>query len=411
MADQSQSTPPGPEELAKAFAEIAEHSQKIAAEFLARTAAGKPVLPEDDIGVDQRLHGPGRQDVVQPDEAGRGADAHVARLHAPVAQLHVSGFLGEKPEPVAQAAKSDNRFKSEVWENNFLFDYIKQSYLIAAENIQKTVAEVAGARPADRAQGEVLHAPVRRCAGADQLRVHQPGGAEGHGRLRRPNLIDGLHHLLDDLERGGGQLAISMTDYSAFKVGENVATTPGKVVYQNDLMQLIQFSPSTETVWRDAAADHSALDQQVLHPRPAREELLHPLGRRAGPHRVRDLLGQSRTSATPTRASRTTCWRARCAALNAIEQATGEREVNVIGYCLGGTLLACLLAWLAAKGEQRVKSATFFTAHDRLHRAGRAGRVRRRGRARQPREEDGGARLSRRLGDGHAPSTCCAPTT
>ena len=89
------------------------------------------------------------------------------------------------------------------------------------------------------------------------------------------------------------------------------------------------------------------------------------------------------------------------AALNAIEQATGEREVNVIGYCLGGTLLACLLAWLAAKGEQARQERHLLHRHDRLHRAGRARRVRGRGRAVQPGEEDGGARLSRRLRDGH----------
>ena len=92
------------------------------------------------------------------------------------------------------------------------------------------------------------------------------------------NLLKGLNNLLADLEKGDGQLRISMTDDKAFKLGKNVATTPGKVVFQNDLMQLIQYQPTTEEVYKTAAADHPALDQQVLHPRPAREELLHPLG-------------------------------------------------------------------------------------------------------------------------------------
>ena len=97
------------------------------------------------------------------------------------------------------------------------------------------------------------------------------------------NLVKGLNNLLDDIERGNGQLRISMTDAKAFELGVNIATTPGKVVFQNDLMQLIQYEPTTQEGCEAAAADHPAVDQQVLHPRPAREELVHALGGRPGP--------------------------------------------------------------------------------------------------------------------------------
>jgi hypothetical protein len=99
-----------------------------------------------------------------------------------------------------------------------------------------------------------------------------------------------VSNLLDDLDRGKGRLAISMTDPTAFKIGENVAATPGKVVYQNDLMQLIQYAPATEKVKRRPPRS-SALDQQVLHPRSATAELVHPLGGRRS-HGFRDFLGQ-----------------------------------------------------------------------------------------------------------------------
>ena len=112
------------------------------------------------------------------------------------------------------------------------------------------------------------------------------------------NLVKGLNNLLEDLERGGGeQVRVRMTDENAFKLGVNIAVTPGKVVYQNDLLQLIQYAPTTKEVYRRAAAHHSAVDQQVLHPGPAREELLHQVGGRAGPHRIRGLVGQSRREA------------------------------------------------------------------------------------------------------------------
>ena len=157
---------------------------------------------------------------------------------------------------------------------------------------------------------------------------------------RGENLVNGLENLLDDLERGKGRLSISMTDIDAFHIGENIAITPGKVVFQNELMQLMQYAPTTENGQAPAAADHPALDQQVLHPRPAAGEFLHPLGGGAGPYRLRHLLGQSRRAPRRRRPSTTTCCEGPLAALDAIEQATGEREANVIGYCLGGTLLA-----------------------------------------------------------------------
>ena len=97
---------------------------------------------------------------------------------------------------------------------------------------------------------------------------------------RGENLLNGLKNLLDDLERGKGRLAITMTDMEAFKIGENIATTPGKVVYQNELMQLHPVRADDREGEAPAAADHAALDQQVLHPRSAAEELLHPLGGR-----------------------------------------------------------------------------------------------------------------------------------
>ena len=119
------------------------------------------------------------------------------------------------------------------------------------------------------------------------------------------NLVKGLQNLLTDLERGKGSSRIRQTDMKAFEVGDNVATSPGKVVYQNELMQLIQYAPATEQVYH-AAADRAAVDQQVLHSRSQARELVHQVGDRAGLHGVRDLVGQSRRAAHATWCSRTT---------------------------------------------------------------------------------------------------------
>jgi polyhydroxyalkanoate synthase len=164
------------------------------------------------------------------------------------------------------------------------------------------------------------------------------------------NLLDGLNHLLHDLERGHGKLAISMTDYKAFKMGENVATTPGKVVYQNELMQLIQYQPTTMEVYKtplliippwinkyyilDLRQKNSfikwAVDQGIT---VFVVSWVNP-GKELANKGFEDYMLEGPL-----------------AALDAVEKATGEHEVNMIGYCLGGTLTASALAWMAAKGQ------------------------------------------------------------
>jgi polyhydroxyalkanoate synthase len=360
MADQPQPNTPTPDELAKALAEIAEHSQKVAADFMARTAAGKPLLPEDDVGVTNAFMDLAAKMWSNPMKL---AEAQMRMWHDYMRLWHSSmaRFLGEKPEPVAQAAKSDSRFKNEVWENNFLFDYIKQSYLIAADNIQKTVADVQGLDQQTARKVKFFTRQFVDALAPTNFIFTNPEVLKATVDSGGRNLIDGLHHLLDDLERGGGKLAISMTDYSAFEVGKNVATAPGKVVYPTDLMQLIQFSPSTETVYRTPLLiippwinKYYILD--------LREKNSFIRWATAQGHTVFVISWVNPDKRFAHKGFEDYMLEGPWAALNAIEQATGEREINIIGYCLGGTLLACFLAWLAMKGEKRIKSATFFTA-------------------------------------------------
>ena len=185
---------------------------------------------------------------------------------------------GEAAEPVVQPAKGDKRFADPDWSDNPVFDVIKQSYLLTANWLNDLVGGGRGRRAADQAPGRVLHEDAHRRLLAVQLPDLQPGGAaRGDGQTKGESLVKGMENFAADLERGGGQLSISQTDFAQFKVGENVATAPGKVVFQNELIQLLQFAPTTETGARDPAADLPALDQQVLHPGPAARELDDPL--------------------------------------------------------------------------------------------------------------------------------------
>ncbi len=270
-------------------------------------------------------------------------------------------MMGQESAPVAQPAKGDARFKDQEWSDNFLFDYIKQSYLIAARHIQHAVAGVQGL-PEDsqkkiafftRQYVDAL-APSNFAATNPQvLRETLASGGQ--------NLVKGLNNLLADIEKGEGQLRISMTDETAFQLGKNVATTPGKVVFQNALLQLIQYQPSTSEVFR-----------RPLLIIPPWINKYYILDLREKNSFIKWAVDQGHTvfvvswvnpdAKLAEKGFDDYLTEGAIAAMDAAMKATGEDKLNVIGYCLGGTLLGCTLAWLAAKGDERVGCATFFVS-------------------------------------------------
>jgi polyhydroxyalkanoate synthase len=177
---------------------------------------------------------------------------------------------------------------------------------------------------------------------------------------RGENLLKGLNNLLDDLERGKGNLSIKMTDYDAFKVGENIAVTPGKVVYQNDLIQLLQYTPTTEKVFETPLLIVPPWINKfyILDLRPKNSFIKWAVDQG---HTVFVISWVNPDETLAAKDFADYMREGTLAAMDAIEKATGQKQVDAIGYCLGGTLLTCTLAYLAAKGEDRVKSATFFT--------------------------------------------------
>jgi poly[(R)-3-hydroxyalkanoate] polymerase subunit PhaC len=270
-------------------------------------------------------------------------------------------MLGQDAGPVAQPAKSDARFRDQEWSDNFLFDYIKQSYLIAARHIQHAVADVQGL-PEDSQKKVAFFtrqyvdalAPSNFAATNPQvLRETLASGGQ--------NLIKGLNNLLADIEKGDGQLRISMTDEKAFQLGHNVATTPGKVVFQNALLQLIQYQPSTSEVFRRPLLIIPPWINKyyILDLRPANSFIKWAVDQG---HTVFVVSWVNPDQALAGKGFDDYLTEGALAAMDATLRATGEKQLNVIGYCLGGTLLGCALAWLAAKGDKRVAAATFFVS-------------------------------------------------
>ncbi len=175
------------------------------------------------------------------------------------------------------------------------------------------------------------------------------------------NLIRGMNNLLADLEKGDGQLRISMTDVDAFKLGENVATTPGKIVFQNRMFQLIQYSPTADEVFkRPLLIVPPWINKYYIMDLQPKNSLIKWLVAQGHTVFVISWVNPDESYAD-TGYDEYVC-EGFYTALDTVERGTGEQEINAIGYCLGGTLLASVLAHMAGNGEQRVKSATFFTS-------------------------------------------------
>ncbi|MBL8672899.1 MAG: class I poly(R)-hydroxyalkanoic acid synthase [Alphaproteobacteria bacterium] len=349
-----------PVELARAIASIAERSQRIVAEFLQRRSGQPAAAIADPLNIGSAFFEMTTRLMSNPARLVQ-AQLSLWQSYMQLWQTTTKRFMGETAEPVIAPGVDDRRFKDQAWEENAVFDYIKQSYLLTARWLQATVKDVEGlddrtARKVDFYTRQFVDAIAPSnfvMTNPEVLRSTLETGGE--------NLINGLHNLLDDLERGQGKLSIKMTDEQAFEVGRNIAVTPGKVVFQTDLMQLVQYAPLTKEVGK-----------RPLLVVPPWINKFYILDLREKNSFVKWAVEQGHTvfvvswvnpdAALAHKTFEDYMVEGILAALEAMRAATGERRANVIGYCLGGTLLAATLAYLAEAQDDRVASATFFTA-------------------------------------------------
>jgi polyhydroxyalkanoate synthase len=351
---------PDPVELAKVCQEVAERSSRILGEFASKQAEGLSAAVRDEMGIAKAFMDLYSRMAADPSMmASISASWWLDSMR--LWQASWMKMMGMQSEPVAEPSASDWRFKDDDWSKNFLFDYVKQSYLIAARHIQHAVSSVEGLPEESEKKVAFFTRQYVDALAPSNFLLTNPQVLRETMASGGQNLVKGLNNLLADIEKGGGQLRISMTDESAFKLGENVATAPGKVVYQNDLMQLIQYEPTTKEVYR-----------QPLIIIPPWINKYYILDLREKNSFIRWAVDQGHTvfviswvnpdASLSQKGFDNYMLEGPIAALQAVEQATGEREVNFIGYCLGGTLLGATLAYLAQKGEDRVACATFFVS-------------------------------------------------
>lgn len=357
-ADEQRQAPFDPAEMLQLYADVARKSGELLTRTLQKSAASPQTAFSDELGIARAFFDAWVKMASDPAQLMQ-AQMKAWQDYATLWQNALLAMSGQKPAPVAETHKGDRRFRHEDWQNKFLFDYLKQSYLIASRHLHKAMCDVQGLDENAAKKVDFYTRQYIDALSPSNFALTNPEVLNETIRSGGKNLLKGFNNLLDDLARGDGDLRVKMVDDRAFKLGVNIAATPGKVVFQNDLLQLIQYVPTTKEVYR-----------RPLLVVPPWINKFYVLDMRADNSFVRWAVEQGHTvfivswiNPDAKHASKTFedyLTEGTLAAIDATLKAANAEDLNLIGFCLGGTLVAATLGHLAAINDKRVASATFF---------------------------------------------------
>jgi len=304
-------------------------------------------------------------------DSARTADlqARLAKSYLDLLGSMARRMSGEAPEPAIEPSPRDKRFSDPEWKSNQFFDFVLQLYLLTTRWVQELVRDADGLDPQTRRKAEFYALQIINALAPSNFVLTNPDVLRTTVLSSGDNLVRGMKMLAEDIEAGHGTLRVRQSDPSSLTVGIDLALTPGKVIFQNDLIQLIQYEPTTEKVLRTPLLIVPPWINKyyILDLRPEKSLVkwcvdqgitvfmiswVNPDKRLAGKTLV-DYMKEGPL-----------------AAMDVIEQLTGELKVHTVGYCAGGTLLASTLAWLAEKRRVRITSATLMAAQIDFSRAG-----------------------------------------
>ncbi|MEO1136581.1 MAG: class I poly(R)-hydroxyalkanoic acid synthase, partial [Pseudomonadota bacterium] len=368
--DAAKSEPPEDKSLYEDFDMLSEYltdisgkSQEVLREFAARNQDVRRItgeIPADPLNVGEAF-----QEMLKGLSADPGTVMQrqfnlwgdYAKLMANMSRR----MAGEEIKPAIEPERGDKRFVHPAWNENLMLDFVKQSYLIMAHWLETTIAQLDGMDEHEKKKAEFFTRQFIDAFAPSNFAMLNPEVVEATLESKGENLLKGLRNLLEDIDRGHGELAIRQADLTYFKLGENIATTPGKVVFQNEIFQLIQYTPTTQSVAKtpmlivppwinkfyilDLQPQNSFINWLVAQGRTVFVMSWVNPGPELKEKTFEDYITQGFFEA-----------------LTAVEKATGEKKADTIGYCIGGTMLSTALSLMAKKGDTRVNSATFFTA-------------------------------------------------
>ncbi|WP_245469872.1 class I poly(R)-hydroxyalkanoic acid synthase [Mesorhizobium sp. M2C.T.Ca.TU.002.02.1.1] len=266
----------------------------------------------------------------------------------------------EAPQDAVQPERGDKRFQDPEWGRNAFFDFLKQAYLVTSRWANELVEHAEGLDEHTRHKASFYVKQVSNAIAPSNFILTNPELFRETVASNGENLVRGMKMLAEDIAAGRGDLKLRQADYTPFEIGKNIATTPGKVIGRSDVAEIIQYDPVTETVLK-----------RPLLICPPWINKFYILDLNPQKSFIRWAIEQGHTVfviswINPDERHGAKGWEAYIReglqfGLDMVEKATGEKDVNAIGYCVGGTLLGAALALLAQEGDHRIKSATFFT--------------------------------------------------
>ena len=373
-----QATPPPPpsqpdylqgmQEMSANLARAAMIAQGAIAEAALRQAGDPGSMNSDPFRMGPAITGLMGRLVSQPDKLMK-AQAELFSGYMNLWQSTARRMAGEPYEAVVAPERGDKRFADPDWTDNPMFDAVKQSYLLSANWINNLVAGVEDVDPLVQRRVEFFTKMLTDAFSPSNFLMSNPAALREAMATKGESLVRGMENFAADMERGGGQLAISQTDTSKFEVGVNVATTPGKVVFRTELFELLQFAPATGQVHERPLLIFPPWINKFyildLRPENSMIKWLTEQG-----YNVFLVSWVNPDSKLAHKTFEDYMLEGVYAAIDKTLEQTGADKVNAVGYCIAGTLLSCTLAHMAAKGDERVASATFFAAQQDFSESG-----------------------------------------
>jgi polyhydroxyalkanoate synthase subunit PhaC len=351
-----------PEAFAMNFAKAMENSGKALAAYLKPRESGEVVdKPPNELAEVVRTLTAVAEYWLSDNDRSSDLQTKIAKGYLDLWGSATRRLAGEEAPPAISPAPRDKRFADPEWKSNQFFDFMMQLYLLTTQWAHDLVRNAEGLDPHTRKKAEFYVDQITNALSPSNFVLTNPEVLRETITSSGGNLVRGMQMLAEDIEAGKGTLKIRQSDPANLAVGINMATTPGKVIFQNDLMQLIQYLPSTENVLRTPLLIVPPWINKfyILDLRPEKSFIKWCVDQGITVF-VISWVNPDKTLGAKT-------WEdymkeGPLAAMDVIEQATGEMKVHTMGYCVGGTLLATTLAWLAEKRRQRVTSATFLAA-------------------------------------------------
>lgn len=359
-----------PEALSQNLVRLFEEGQKVVGAFMRKPdSQSGPYSAVSEMGQATKVLGEVLQVWMQEPAKVSETQNQLMQNYADLWSRSIQQMMGQDVDPVVEAQPGDSRFKDPDWDQIPYFNFLKQAYLLTAHWAEKIVQDSEGVDEATRQKAEFYLEQISSAVSPSNFPFTNPEVLRETFASNGENLVRGMDNFKYDLERSDELFKISQTDIDAFRVGENLAVTPGQVVFQNDIIQLIQYAPTTKEVYE--------VPLLIVPPWINKYYILDLVPQKSF---IKWAVAQGFTvfviswvnpdAELAEKTFEDYMSEGVKAATGAVCKATGVKKINALGYCVGGTLLATTLAQMAAENDKRIKSATFLTTQVDFSKAG-----------------------------------------